>query len=149
MPSVRVSRAETRLTVHRSPYIRMLCQLVGDFPVERASVKSDVFFVVLRKFLQWVRLGIAKISILIILRLRLELVTYKIDRKMKVSYSGEIFQKIRKWGVEHEHSKNHKKIFKNYNLKLLYEFFERKPGWRFTARLKFTKKCMLLMKTSM
>ena len=47
--SVQVFRAETRLTVYRSPYItrtegisvrviRMLVQLVGRFPVERASV---------------------------------------------------------------------------------------------------------------
>ena len=37
-PSVRVSRAETRLTVYRSAYIRMLCQLVAAFLVERLSV---------------------------------------------------------------------------------------------------------------
>ena len=43
-PSVRVPRAETRLTVYRSLYIRMLCQLVGVLPVERASVKFDMFF---------------------------------------------------------------------------------------------------------
>ena len=36
-PSVHVPRAETRLTVHRSP-------LVGPGSVERANVKSDVFF---------------------------------------------------------------------------------------------------------
>ena len=38
-PSVQVSRAETRLTVHRSAYIRMLCQLVASFLVERLIVK--------------------------------------------------------------------------------------------------------------
>ena len=49
-PSVRVSRAETRLTVYRSPLVRMLPQLVGLFPVERACMKLDVFFQVLVKF---------------------------------------------------------------------------------------------------
>ena len=50
-PSVRVPRAETRLTVYRSPLvIRMLPQLVGLFPVERACVKLDVIFEVLMKF---------------------------------------------------------------------------------------------------
>ena len=43
-PSVRVPRAETRLTVYRSPLVRMLPQLVGLFPVERACMKLDVFF---------------------------------------------------------------------------------------------------------
>ena len=43
-PSVRVPRAETRLTVYRSPLVRMLPQLVGLFLVERACVKLDVFF---------------------------------------------------------------------------------------------------------
>ena len=37
-PSVRVSRAETRLTVYRSAYIRMLCQLVASFLVERLII---------------------------------------------------------------------------------------------------------------
>ena len=41
--SVRVLRAETRLTVYRSPYI-------GDFPVERASILFDVFFSISIKF---------------------------------------------------------------------------------------------------
>ena len=45
--SVRVPRAETRLTVYRSPLVRMLPQLVGLFSVERACVKLDVFFQVL------------------------------------------------------------------------------------------------------
>ena len=36
--SVRFLRAETRLTVHRSLYIRMLSQLVGLRSVERANV---------------------------------------------------------------------------------------------------------------
>ena len=36
-PSVRVPRAETRLTVYRSP-------LVDFFPLERACMKLDVFF---------------------------------------------------------------------------------------------------------
>ena len=39
IPSVRVPRAETRLMVYRSPSVRMLSQLVGFGPVERASVK--------------------------------------------------------------------------------------------------------------
>ena len=43
-PSVRVPRAETRLTVYRSPLVRMLSQLVGLGPVERVNVKYDVFF---------------------------------------------------------------------------------------------------------
>ena len=34
-PSVSVPRAETRLTVHRSPLVRMLCQLVDFGSVER------------------------------------------------------------------------------------------------------------------
>ena len=37
-PSVRVSRAETRLTVYRSADIRMLCQLVASFLVERLII---------------------------------------------------------------------------------------------------------------
>ena len=37
-PSVRVSRAETRLTVYRSAYIRMLVQLVASFLVERLII---------------------------------------------------------------------------------------------------------------
>ena len=37
-PSVRGPRAETRLTVYRSLYIRMLSQLVGFGPVERAII---------------------------------------------------------------------------------------------------------------
>ena len=40
-PSVRVSRAETRLTVYRSAYIRMLCQLVASFRVERLIINFD------------------------------------------------------------------------------------------------------------
>ena len=43
-PSVHVPRAETRLTAYRSPYIRMLSQLVGFGSVEQLNVKSDVFF---------------------------------------------------------------------------------------------------------
>ena len=43
-PSVRVARAETRLTVYRSPLVRMLPKLVGLFPVERVCVKLDVCF---------------------------------------------------------------------------------------------------------
>ena len=35
---------QTWLTVYRSPYIRMPCQLVGRFPVERAIVSLDVVF---------------------------------------------------------------------------------------------------------
>ena len=38
-PSVRVLRSETRLTVYRSTKVRMLCQLVASFLVERLSVK--------------------------------------------------------------------------------------------------------------
>ena len=57
-PSVRVPRVETRLTVYRSPYIRMLPQLVGLFPVERACTKLEVFFQVLMKFVMQVCLGI-------------------------------------------------------------------------------------------
>ena len=38
-PSVRVLRAESWLTVYRSLYIRMLCQLVGLGSAERANVK--------------------------------------------------------------------------------------------------------------
>jgi hypothetical protein len=37
-------RAETRLTVYRSPLVRMLPQLVGFLLVERACIKLDVFF---------------------------------------------------------------------------------------------------------
>ena len=47
-PSVRVSRAETRLTVYRSAYIRMLCQLVASFLVERLSVYFDNKMMLLR-----------------------------------------------------------------------------------------------------
>ena len=43
-PSVRIPRAETRLTVYRSP-------LVGLFSVERACMKLDLFFQVLVMFL--------------------------------------------------------------------------------------------------
>jgi hypothetical protein len=43
-PSVRVLRAETRLTVYRSPLVRMLILLVGFGWVERPGVKVDVFF---------------------------------------------------------------------------------------------------------
>jgi hypothetical protein len=43
-PSVRVSRAKARLTVYRSPFVRMIPQLVGFLPFERANVKLDVFF---------------------------------------------------------------------------------------------------------
>ena len=33
-----------RKTVYRSPLVRMLPELVGLFPVERACIKLDVFF---------------------------------------------------------------------------------------------------------
>jgi len=36
-----VTRAETWLTVYRSPYIRMLCQLVPDFRGENLFINSD------------------------------------------------------------------------------------------------------------
>jgi hypothetical protein len=42
--SVRVPRAETRLTVYRSLLVRMLSQLVGFVRFECAGVKTDVFF---------------------------------------------------------------------------------------------------------
>ena len=58
----------------------------------------------------------------------MELVAYKNDTKMKASYTGEILKQIIKCAVENENSKNHEKMFKKYNLKLLYDFFERKPG---------------------
>ena len=47
-PSVRVSRAETRLTVYRSAYIRMLCQLVASCRVERLIVLFDKNMMLLR-----------------------------------------------------------------------------------------------------
>ena len=72
--SVRVRRAETRLTVYRSPLVRMLPQLVGLFPVERACVKLDEFFCDLVIFRIQMCLEILKIQILMILRLRLQLV---------------------------------------------------------------------------
>ena len=42
-PAVCVPRAETRLTVYRSPLVRMLPQLFDLFSVERACMKLDVF----------------------------------------------------------------------------------------------------------
>jgi hypothetical protein len=43
IPSVFVPRAETRLTVYCSPLVRMLRELVGIFPAERACIKLDPF----------------------------------------------------------------------------------------------------------
>ena len=37
-------RVMTRTEGYSGRVIRMLCQLVGDFSVERAIIKSDVFF---------------------------------------------------------------------------------------------------------
>ena len=55
-PALRVSRAETRLTVYRPPYIparrvmRKLCQLVGNPRRQRQSVVFATLMQILRKF---------------------------------------------------------------------------------------------------
>ena len=46
----------TRTEGYSGRVIRMLCQLVGFFPVERASVKFDVFFQDLTNFMTEMRL---------------------------------------------------------------------------------------------
>ena len=78
----------------------MLCQLVGDFSVERASVLFDMIFWFLKKFVKCMRLRIIKKQLLSISRLRLQVVRLKNDQKTEVSYNGEIFQKMRKSGVK-------------------------------------------------
>ena len=63
----------------------MLPQLVGFLPVERAFTELDVFFQVLLKFVKQVCVGILLFQILIILRLRPELVNdqnYKTGKKV-------------------------------------------------------------------
>jgi len=47
IPSGRVTRAETWLTVYRSLYIRMLLQLVADFLGERLFVNFDAKFLII------------------------------------------------------------------------------------------------------
>ena len=47
IPSGRVTRAETWLTVYRSLYIMMLLQLVADFRGERLSVNFDAKFLMM------------------------------------------------------------------------------------------------------
>ena len=163
-PSVRVPRAETRLTVYRSPLVRMLPQLVGLFPVERACMKLDVFFQVLVKFVKQMCLWICIFQILIILRLRPELVNDQNDRTETKFYPEEICQKVKKWRLNYWVFFF---FFRKYRLKnkmssqaieyrnktaqtskwdvtkqdkswrkqvLLYVSPELKPGWRFTAR---------------
>ena len=161
-PSVRVPRAETRLTVYRSPLVRMLPQLVGLFLVERACVKLDVFFWDLVMFRIQMCLGVLKIQILIILRLRSELLNDWNDRAGKKLYPRQNFQKWTFVGSNIEISETLWKLKfnwisacrtpsstirqhgdrhelakqENYSRKkiLLYVSPERKPGWRFTAR---------------
>ena len=100
----------------------MLCQLVGDFSVERASVLFDMFFWFLKKFVKFLRLRIIKEQLLSILRLRLQLVRLKNDRKTEVSYSGDFFQKMKKWEIKMWKNWNLKKLIKKHYMKLLYEF---------------------------
>ena len=78
------------------------------------------------KFLQGRRLRITKYRFLLY-RLRLQLVTYEIDRKMKVSYSGKNIKNWKMKGKQMKISKNPEKLNRN-NMKILYELFEREPG---------------------
>jgi hypothetical protein len=89
--SVRVSGAKTRLTVYRSPLVRMLPQLVEFFRVERACVKLDMLFQVLVKFLMEMCLGICTFQILSRLRPRPELVNARNDKVEQKFYSRYFF----------------------------------------------------------
>ena len=134
-PSVRVPRAETRLTVYRSPLVSMLPQLVVFFPVERACVKLDVCLQDLVMFRIQMCLWICIFQILIILRLRSELVNDRNDKTGFFSFP-RTFSKSGKMTTQN--LKFHTTVWKTVKFWpkqiLLYVSPERKPGWRFTAR---------------
>ena len=84
----------TRTEGYSGRVIRMLCQQVENFPVERASVLFTKKYIPLINILLRSRLRVTKIKILHIIKLQLQLLNVENTFKIEGLHQRENFSKI-------------------------------------------------------